>query len=114
MKAGSNFERLQSISIDEFADWLDKNGQFDTAPWTLWFAKKYCDNCKSIECHYVDAKEKLGITPFYNDTIECAYCELADESGVKRCRFFPKLDDIPNNREVIRMWLEEDADVREV
>ena len=58
-KAGSNFERLHSMSIDELADWLDKNGQFDTAPWTDWFAKKYCDHCESIECHYVEAKEKL-------------------------------------------------------
>lgn len=64
-KAGSNFERLQSMPIDELADWLDRNGQFDNSPWTNWFAKRYCDNCESIECQYVEAKEKLGITPFF-------------------------------------------------
>jgi len=106
----NNFENLKKMSLEDFAAWLDENGMFDNSSWTNWFAKKYCDNCESIECRYVEAKEKLGITPFYDDTIECAYCELADESGIKRCRFFPDLDDIPNNREVIKMWLEEEAE----
>lgn len=111
-KAGSNFERLRSMSIDELADWLDKNGQFDTAPWTDWFAKKYCDNCESIEISDAEAKEKLGFSLYewYGNETECAYCELADESGAKRCRFFPSLDDIPDNRDVIKMWLEAEAE----
>jgi hypothetical protein len=106
----TNLEKIKNMDINAFAEWLDKNGFFDTAPWTTWFAKKYCDNCESIECHYVDAKEKLGITPFYDDTIECAYCELADETGVKRCRFFPELDDVPSNVEMIKLWLNEEVE----
>jgi hypothetical protein len=98
------------MSIDELADWLDKNGMFDNSPWLNSFNKKYCDKCESIECSYVDAKEKLGLTPFCNETFECAYCELEDENGIKRCRFFPNMDDVSSNVEMIKMWLEEEAE----
>lgn len=101
-----NFERLQLMSIDELAEWLDKNGMFDNSPWSEWFSKKYCENCESIKCKYADAEEKLSITPFsYSGEIECAYCELEN-----KCRFFQELDDIPDNKKVIKMWLEEEAE----
>ena len=108
--AGTNFDRLRSMTIDELAEWLDKNGMIDNSPWLNSFNEKYCEKCESIECSYVDAKEKLGLTPFYDETFECAYCELADETGVKRCRFFTELDDVPDNKEMIKMWLEEEAE----
>jgi hypothetical protein len=94
------------MDIEQLADWLDENGQFDTAPWSEWFSKKYCNNCESIKCKYADAEEKLGFSPYthYSGEVECAYCELEN-----KCRFFQSLDDVPNNREVIRMWLEEEA-----
>ena len=99
------------MSLENLAEWLDKNGSFDDSPWLNSFTQKYCDNCESIECHYADAKEKLGFTPLFDDdAIECAYCELSDESGVKRCRFFPELDDVPDNKETIRMWLESETE----
>ena len=102
----NNFKRIQSMTVDELAEWLDENGQFDSAPWSEWFSKKYCNNCESIKCKYADTEEKLGITKFsYSGEIECAYCELE-----KNCRFFPELDDVPDNREVIKLWLEEEAD----
>jgi ATP-dependent helicase/DNAse subunit B len=54
----------------------------------------------------VDAEEKLGITPFsYSGEIECTYCELEN-----KCRFFQELDDVPDNKEMIKMWLEEEAE----
>lgn len=106
----TNLEKIKNMSIDELAEWLDKNGMFDNSPWLNAFNDKYCEKCESIECCYADAKEKLGITPFYDETFECAYCELADENGVKRCRFFQELDDIPDNKEMIKMWLEEEAE----
>jgi hypothetical protein len=108
----TNLEKLKNMSIDALAAWLDKNGMFDNSPWLNWFAKKYCDNCESIKCKYVEAEEKLGLLPFarYCGEIECAYCELADESGVKRCRFFPELDDVPGNKVIIKMWLVEEIE----
>lgn len=106
----TNLEKVKSMSIDELTDWLDKYGQFDHSPWSEWFAKKYCDNCESIKVAYTDVKEKLGLDTFYDKSFECAFCELADECGVKKCRFFPDLDDIPDNKEVIKMWLNEEAE----
>jgi hypothetical protein len=107
----TNFENLKKMSLEDFAEWLDKYGQFDHSPWSESFAEKYCDNCESIKCKYADAEEKLGFSPFsYSGEVECAYCELADELGVKRCRFFPELEDIPDNKETIKMWLEEEVE----
>ena len=107
MKGMSNFKRLQSMSVDELAQWLDENGQFDTSPWSEWFSKKYCNNCESIKCKYADAEEKLDFSPytFYSGDIECAYCEI-----YHKCKFFENLEDVPDNKEVIKMWLEEEAE----
>jgi hypothetical protein len=103
----NNFEKLKSMSIEELAEWLDKYGQLDHSPWSEWFNKKYCDKCESIKCKYVDAEEKLGFSPFYfyGGEIECAYCELEH-----KCKFFPELDDTPDNRDTIRMWLESEVE----
>ena len=108
----TNFKRLQTMTIDELAEWLDKHGQFDLSPWLTWWDKNYCSNCESIKCKYVDAKEKLGfsVSSYYDREIECAYCELADESGVKKCRFFPELNDVPSNLDIIKLWLNKEAD----
>lgn len=101
-----NFEYIKSLSIDELAEWLDKHGKFDTVPWSEWFSNKYCNNCESIKCKYTDAEETLGFSPYsyYNREIECAYCELE-----KKCRFFEELDDVPDNKEVIKLWLNEEV-----
>lgn len=107
----THFEKLKNLALDGLADWLDKNGMFDDSPWLNWFSKKYCESCESIKCTYIDAEEKLDITPYFEDTsIECAYCELIDESGIRKCRFFPELNDVPDNKEMIKMWLEEKED----
>ena len=101
-----NFEKLRLMSIDAFAAWLDENGQFDGSPWSEFFNKKYCEKCESIKCTYADAEEKLGIQAFsYSGNIECAYCEVYG-----KCRYFEALDDIPDNKEIIKLWLEEEAE----
>ncbi len=112
-KAISNFKRLQSMSVEELADWLDKNGNFDDSPWLIAFNEKYCEKCDSIKCKYADAEKVLGFSPLLYDgsiwsgtaEVECAYCEVYN-----KCRYFENLDDIPDNKEVIKMWLEEEAE----
>ena len=106
----TNFNRLQTMTIDEFAEWLDKNGSFDDSPWLNSFNEKYCSKCESVEISYENVKEKLGLEPWFGHTTECAFCELADEAGIKRCRFFQELDDVPDNFEMIKLWLNEEAD----
>lgn len=90
----TNFENLHSMTIDQLIDWLDKNGQLDTAIWTLWFDKKYCSKCGSIVCHYEDSTREFP----------CAWCELNGS-----CKFFPELKSVPNNKEVINLWLKSEV-----
>ena len=100
----TNFEHLKSMSIEELAEWLDMYGQYDNSPWSTWFSETYCDKCESIKCKYVDAEKTLGFTPYlfgsYSGDLFCAYCELE-----KKCKFFPDLDNTPDNLETIKMWL---------
>lgn len=93
----SNFERLKSMSVDELAEWLDENGKFDNSLWMQWFDQKYCKNCEDVERHY----ESDG----YYTRMCFAYCELNH-----KCRFFPNLDDAPNNEDIIKLWLEEEVE----
>ena len=107
----TNFKHLQTMTIEELATWLDENGMFDNSAWSNWYNKRYCENCESIECKYEGSKEKLGIESLFEDSIiECAFCELADESGVKKCRFFQELDDVPDSKKIIELWLQEEAE----
>ena len=101
----NNFERLTSMSLEDLAEWLDKNGSFDDSPWLNSFNEKYCEKCEPIECQYTDAKEKLGITPFYDETIECAYCEIYN-----KCRYFENAEEAPDNLEMIKLWLEAEVE----
>ncbi len=91
----NNFDKLKSMSVEELAIWLDKNGQFDTAPWTLWFDRNYCSNCPSVMCKYEDGEREF----------HCAYCEIHDV-----CKFFPEFNYVPGNDDVVKMWLESEAE----
>ena len=102
----TNFKRLQTMTVDQLADWLDEHGQYDDAPWTHWFDKRYCQNCEPIELKYEDSKTTLGIEPLSCDlTSECSYCECHDH-----CKFFPNIKGIPSNKEVLEMWLIEEEE----
>lgn len=87
----TNFDKLKAMPMDELAKWLDENGQFDTAPWMMWWEKTYCRNCPDIMCHYEDSDYEFP----------CAYCELH-----KKCMFFPDMDEAPNSLEIVKMWFE--------
>ena len=39
---------------------------------------------------------------FKNET-ECSYCEIH-----KKCRYFPDMEEIPSNTDIIEMWLKEE------
>lgn len=95
----NNFEKLKSMTVSELADWLDKYGQFDGSPWMDWFNENYCNKCESIKCK-VDGKDAFW--PGY--TTDCAYCELE-----KKCKYFPVLKDVPDNKTIIEMWLNEEV-----
>ena len=105
VKKTTVFKQIKAMSIDEFAEWLDKNGQFDGSPWMQWWDENYCNKCEPIKCKYADAENKLGFEPFYNRDIECSYCELEH-----KCRYFTEMSDVPSSKEIIKMWLESEID----
>ena len=101
----TNYENLHSMTLDELATWIDKHGDFESAPWMNWFNKNYCEKCESIEVDSNTAIEVLRLSSFYCSCVTCAYCELHHN-----CKFFPDLDYIPDNKDIIRMWLQLEAD----
>ena len=89
----TNFKYLQSMSADELAKWLDGHLMFDDAPHMQWFVENYCDKCGSIEGQYEGV---LG-----THKCEFAYCETEH-----KCRYFQDIQRVPDNLEIIKMWLE--------
>ena len=101
----NNFESLKSMSVEDLAAWLDQNGIIDNSPWFEDFNKKYCVNCEPIICKYEDAEKALGFKPmFEDDEIECAYCEIYN-----KCRYFEDRDEVPDGKEMVRLWLESES-----
>lgn len=84
----TNFEKIKQMSKKELAQWLDKNGSFDIAPWSEWFDKKYCKQCETIICKCGDVNMKY------------AYCEL---NGF--CKFFEDPNFLEDSPKIINLWL---------
>lgn len=87
----NNWTKLKNMSTEDLAEWLDQYGQFDNSPWMSWFDQKYCKNCEDIMCKYEDGEREFP----------CSYCELNGN-----CKFVPDLDEEPDNKRIIKMWLE--------
>lgn len=91
----TNFEKIKNMTLDEFAEWLDKYGNFDKAPWTEWFSRNYCENCPS-------EKVKVKWSDTNESEEEVGWCELEH-----KCKFFQDMDEVPDNLKTIKMWLEQ-------
>lgn len=89
------FESIKSMNIDEFVEWICRYDDIDGYPWLEWFSKKYCAECKPEKVY----------APYLGHDIECSWCELHG-----KCKFFLDMDDIPNTKQTIKMWLECEAD----
>lgn len=87
-------DKIKSKSLNDFAAWLDKIGQFEDSPWLDWFDENYCSKCES---EFVNVKA-------FGRCMECAYCEVHN-----KCRFFQEMDHTPNGKEMVKMWLESEA-----
>lgn len=89
------FDTIKTKDIEEFSEWLDEYGMFDDSPWMNWFDKNYCNNCES-ETVYV---------PAFKIEAQCSWCELH-----KKCKYFTDMNNIPDNKEIIKMWLESELE----
>ena len=87
------FETLKTKNIDELAKWLDKHYSFDEAPYWRWWDTNYCNKCEAVV--FTDDE---GYETDY------AYCE-----HYGNCRFFKEMEDIPDNKQIIKMWLESEC-----
>ena len=89
------FEKIKTTNIDELVEMLDKYSLNEHSPWFEWWDRKYCDNCIA----------EIAYNPEIGRDLPHGWCELH-----QNCRYFPELDDIPNSKQIIKMWLESEAD----
>ena len=87
-------DEFKSKTIDEFIDWLDEYCVFENAPWVQWWNNNYCNKCPAEIGKYEDSDRE----------IEFAWCELHD-----KCKFFPNMNNTPDTKQMIRMWLESEV-----
>ena len=85
------FENFINRDIDKFVDYLDEHFTFDDAPWWKWWDKNYCNKCEAV----IE----------FNDHSQCGYCEVYGN-----CRFFKDMKEIPDSKQIIKMWLESESE----
>lgn len=88
MKVINMFEHM---SIEEFVNWLDENVYLEYSPWLKWWDENYCKNCDSV----------CAASPNGYGEAEYGYCELYGN-----CRYFQHMPNVPNDKQIIKMWLE--------
>lgn len=91
----TKFEEIKIKNIDEFAAWLCENGLADNSPWIKWWDENYCKKCPA---QYV-------FSSYLGKDIEVSHCELHH-----KCFFFPDMESEPEMKEIIKLWLESEAD----
>lgn len=82
---------IKSFNTEELAEFLDNFGTLDYNPWNDWWNENYCEKCMP----------EISTESYYYGYMECAYCELHGN-----CKYFQNMKEVPNNKEVIKMWLE--------
>lgn len=90
------FDNIKNKNIDEFAEWLDEHCNFDDAPWWEWWDGNYCNKCEPIEIE----------NNAFGYTLDYAYCEISGN-----CKFFKDMKEIPNSKQIIKMWLKSEEKV---
>lgn len=78
-------------TIEEVAEWLNEHIAFDDTPWLRWWDNNYCKECM-LEGEPTDWSHK-------------AWCETNGN-----CKFFKDQKEIPSIKEIIKMWLESEAE----
>lgn len=88
------FDNVKSNSIDEFSKWLDEYARLDDYPWDKYFDENFCNKCECVT-KYV---------PEWHRNVDFAWCEL---NG--KCRFFKEFNNVPDNKQTIKIWLESET-----
>ena len=88
------FDSIKNKNIDELAEWLDEHCIIDNAPWDKWYNKNYCNKCAPEIGHVIELDRDC----------EFAWCEIH-----KKCKYFQDKDDILDDKQIIKMWLESEV-----
>ena len=89
------FEQLKSMNIDEFASWFEKNCTHDYDPAIKWWNERYCSKCEPLKV----------MASYLEHEIEVSWCEIND-----KCKFFQNMNKVPDNTQMIKMWLESEVE----
>ena len=100
----TNFEKIKSLSVEEFAGWIDTTLPFGgDEPWNKWFDEEYCKKCETIKAFPNVFYNPYS--PYSPKEIDCSFCEL---NGY--CRFFPYGGAAIETRDIIEMWLNREVE----
>lgn len=92
----TNYEKLtKTMDRGTLAEWLNRAVEYCHSPWDRWFDKNYCQKCPDI----------MGWHEKYHKEIPLCWCEVHDT-----CKFFPEIDYQLNDPDIIKMWLDAEAD----
>lgn len=91
----NQFEKIKLMDIDDFAEWLDEHGAYNDSAWDKWFDDNYCQKC---ETEYIYSER-------FDRELPCGWCEIHND----KCKFFKDMDSVPDNRQIIKMWLESEV-----
>lgn len=89
------FNDINSMNIDNFAEWFDKHCAHDDDPAITWWNDTYCKNCEPVIGRYEDS----------NVNMEFSWCEIYG-----KCKFFQDLDSVPDTLQMTKLWLESEVD----
>lgn len=78
-------DKFKSMSVDEIAEYIATNWVHDNDPTITWFDNEYCTHCQAVEEDY-------------------AYCEMYG-----KCEHFLNLNRYPNNKDIVKVWLESEC-----
>ena len=81
------YEKLNGMSIQQVAQFLNKLQDYDNPPWYVLFTSKYCDKCEpilkrnnafgfNVEVEYAPCETEVGC-PF-------GVCNLSEEETIKQ------------------------------
>lgn len=93
----NNYERIRNMSIDDLAEFLDERWSHDNDPSIEWWNRKYCGHCEPVMKHVNFSGRETEM--------DFAWCEV---NG--KCKYFPELEEYPNTKQMMKLWLEEEIE----
>ena len=72
----TNGDRIRNMNDEELADFLLKLVYSQDTPWSIPFAKKFCENCPTVEATIVETGKIMKFNECDFDDGKCPQCFL--------------------------------------